>query len=249
MTVQDRLDQTNFPFILQGTSLTQDNETLLQDAGRAAALAVFTILGRVAVTAPTTGTADAGNTGDGTVTAVALIAGTLPREGTWELECTVAAANGGTFKLTDPGGNIVRNNLVMAAGAGASTVFYVPEAGLTFTITDGATDFIVGDLFTIAIAASGKWVPFDPDAVNGGQVPRGVLLVDSVTAAALVAGDVTGQAILVGSNCMVDSQQLVFDDGVSTISTVLAGGQTVRDALASIGIFVESTIDIDALEN
>lgn len=249
MSVQNSANQASLAFILSGVSLVRNGLTLLQDAGRAAVLAVYTIMARVAVTAPTTGTADVGNTGDGTVTGVSLIAGTLPRVGTWVLECIAAVANGGTFKLTDPGGNIIRNDLVMTAGAGAATTFYIPEVGLTFIITDGAVDFIVGDEFTIAIAASGKWVPFDPDAVNGGQIPRGVLLVDSVTAAALVAGDVTDQSILTGGCCTVDNQQIIFDDGVSTLDTVLAGGKTVRDYLADVGIFVEDTIDIDGYEN
>lgn len=249
MSVQNSANQANFPFILAGLSLVRDGLTLLQDAGRVAALAVYTVMARVAVTVPTTGTADAGNTGNGTVTGVALIAGTLPRAGTWVLECTAAVLNGGTFKLTDPGGNIIRNNLVLTAGAGVATTFYIPEVGLKFIITDGATDFIVGDKFTIAATASGKWVPFNPDAVNGGQIPRGILLVDNVTAAALVAGDVTGQTILTGGACTVDSQQIIFDDGVSTLDTVLAGGKTVRDYLAEIGIFSEDTIDIDGYEN
>lgn len=248
MSVQAQLDQQNFPFILSGESFFLDNETLLQDAGRATALAVLTLMAKIPITVPTTGTADGGNTGDGTVTSVAVAAGILPRIGTWELEVIATATNGGTFKLTDPGGNIVRNDLVMTAGAGAATTFYLPEVGLTFIITDGATDFASGDLFTIAITANGKWVPFDPDAVNGGAIPKGILLVDNVAAADLVAGDVTGQALLVGGACTIDSQQLVFDDGVSTVDTVLAGGKTVREALAEIGIFVESTIDIDELE-
>lgn len=250
MAVQASSNQTNLPFVRSGVSLVRDGLTLLQDAARAAVLAVYTIMARVAVTVPTTGTADAGNAANtGTVTGVALIAGTLPRAGTWVLECIAAVANGGTFKLTDPGGNIVRNDLVMTVGAGTATTFYLPEVGLKFVITNGATDFSVGEKFTIAVTASGKWVPFNPAAVNGGQIPRGILLVDSVTAAALVAGDVTGQAILTGGCCTVDSQQIVFDDGVSTLDTVLAGGKTVRDYLAEVGIFAEDTIDIDGYEN
>lgn len=248
MQVQTSVDNTTVPFIRSGQSLTREAETLLQDAGRSAVLANFTVMGRVAVTVPTTGTAGGSNVGDGTVTGVALAVGAVPRAGTWELKCTAEVLNGGTFKLTDPGGNIVANDLVLTAGAGGATTFYVPSAGLTFIITDGAEDFDEDDLFTIAVAALGKWSPFNADAINGAQIPRGVLLTGDITAAALVAGDVVDQAILVGGACTVDTEQIVLEGG-ATVNTVLSSGKTVSDALAEIGIFLESTVDIDELEN
>jgi hypothetical protein len=249
MAVQGRTDQKNFPFFLAGSTLSRDAETLLQDAGRVIALAVYTLMARIACIVPTTGTADAGNTGDGTVTVVGLIAGTLPRVGTWVLECIVATAHGGTFKLTDPGGNIVRNDLVLAAGAGLATEFYIPEVGLKFTITDAGTDFASGDIFTIAITAGTKWVPFSADGINGSQIPRGIFIGDDVTAAALVAGDVVNQPIIVaGVGAAFDSSLLVIEGG-ATLDTVLANGQTVREALYALGFYAEETLDINVLEN
>jgi hypothetical protein len=159
----------------------------------------------------------------------------------------IAAAEGGGFKLTDPGGNDIVTGLTLPGTAGGAATF--EYAGMTFTITDGSTDFATGDLFTVTVTAGTQWVPFDPDAVNGGQIPRGILFIDDVTAAALVAGTVTDQTILVGGCCTVDSSQIVFDDGVSTLDTVLSGGDTVREVLAKNGIFAESTVDIAGYEN
>jgi len=100
-------------------------------------------------TVPTAGVAGT-NTGDGTVTVVSHIK-TFPLiEGDYVLECIVAVTNGGTFKLTDPAGNILDNSLVMTAGAGAATSFI--SNGLSFTITDGDTDFIVGDTFSLTVS-------------------------------------------------------------------------------------------------
>lgn len=248
MSVQVSTNNSSVPFIRSGQSFTRDSETLLQDAGRSTDLANLTLMARNAVTVPTTGTAGGSNVGDGTVTGVALAAGEIPRDGTWELECTVETVNGGTFKLTDPGGNIVANDLVMTAGAGAATTFFVPSAGLTFIITDGTEDFDTGDVFTVAITANGKWVPFDEDAITGAQIPRGILLTGSITAAALVAGDVVDQAILTGGTCTIDASQLVIE-GTATVNTVLSGGQTISDTLAAIGIFLEDTVDITEFEN
>jgi len=89
---------------------------------------------------PSVGFADGANTGDGTVTGVAE--GVAMKPGTYTLTCTAAAANGGTFSVVDP----------EAVNIGAATVgvaFSHPQVDLT--INDGATDFIVGDIFTIEI--------------------------------------------------------------------------------------------------
>jgi hypothetical protein len=248
MSVQISVNNSTVPFIRSGQTFTKESETLLQDAARSTPLATFTLMGKVPVSLPTTGTADGGNTGDGTVTSVALAAGVIPRGGIWELECIAAVANGGTFKLTDPGGNIIRNDLVMTAGAGAATTFYIPEAGMTFIITDGATDFIVGDKFTIEATVVGKWAAFDPDAVNGANIPKGIYQGYEIAAATIVAGDVLDLPMLVGGACTIDGNQLTIEGG-ATKDTVLSSGKTIEETLFEIGIFIEDTVDIDEFEN
>lgn len=248
--LQGRTDFTNYPLFLYGSTNARDNETILQDAGRVTVLKSQTLMARICVAAAAAGVADAGNAANtGTVTGVALIAGTLPKVGAWVLACTVAAANGGTFKLTDPDGNIVRNDLVMAAGAGLATTFYVPEVGLKFVITDGAVDFLVGEKFTVAITAVNKWAPFNPAAVNGAQIPRGIFIGDDIAAATLAAGDVVGQPILVyGHEAIFDDSQLTIENA-ATLATVLPGGDTVREALYKLGFFAKGATDVDYLEN
>lgn len=91
--------------------------------------------------------ADGGNTGDGTVTASLL--GEVEKLGAYVLACSAEAANGGTFTLTDPDGEELADDLVLDAGAGASTVFHI--AGLRIVITDGDEDFDTGDVFTITV--------------------------------------------------------------------------------------------------
>jgi len=48
MTVQSRVDNTNFPFILSGSALKKGGQVLLQDAGRAIPLAFGTLMAKVA---------------------------------------------------------------------------------------------------------------------------------------------------------------------------------------------------------
>lgn len=85
-------------------------------------------------------------TGNGTVTDLSVYGPT--KVGNYTLSCITAAANGGTFRLTDPDGVIISSSLVMTAGAGVATDFYA--GGLHFKITDGAVDFATNKVFTIS---------------------------------------------------------------------------------------------------
>ena len=248
MAVQVSQNNTSVPFIRSGVSLVKESETIEQDAGRSAILSPFTVMAKKNLTVPTTGTADAGNTGDGTVTAVAAAAGGLaPLVGAYLLTCTFAVTNGGVFKLEDPNGNIVADNLTLRVGAGLLTTFVA--GGLIFVITDGATDFAAADFFTITTVAVGKWVPFDPAAIaDGSALFAGIYLGEELTAAAIIAGDITVSPMLVGGDCTVDLNQLVFENSAA-LATVQADGRTLEQAMAGFGIFAEDTIDIDEYEN
>jgi hypothetical protein len=242
MAVQDilNIDTTDFVIGENVRALRKDDVTFEQDAGRATVLAQYTLMANKPVTIPTTGTADAGNTGDGTVTAVAAAAGGVPAVGDYTLECTFAVANGGVFKLTDPGANIVADNLTLRVGAGLLTTFV--EAGITFTVTDGATDFAAGDKFTITTTANGKTVPFDATAVDGTEIPEGIYMGADIPAADLVAGDVLDNPV-VYSAMKFDEAKLVFDNGSDTLATILPTGRTIRAELELMGL-IASPVDV-----
>lgn len=244
MGQQARADISNVPFIRSGDSFAKDDATIKQDAGRVAALAPLTLMGKSIVLA-TSITADVGNTGDGTFTALALAPGGPPRAGSWNLECVGAVVNGGVFKLEDPDGNIVVNDLTMTVGAGAATVFIA--GGMTFTITDGATDFIVGDKAAIVITADGDFKPLTTGALDGSASVAGIYAGESIAAADIVAGDVVDRAMIVGGALTFDSSQLVIE-GSLTLDTVLPSGKTIRDELAALGMFAETTVDADSQE-
>lgn len=119
-------------------------------------------------------TPDVGNTGDGTVTGFALAAGGPAKVGDYKLVCIAAAADSGTFELYDPNGELVGTVTVGTAFTGG---------GVTFTVNDGATDFVVGDLFTLAISAGSEQAKkLDKDAVDGSE------LLDSIAAEAVTTG-------------------------------------------------------------
>lgn len=243
--VRNNLDTV--PFIrFGGVPSNIIDGTILQDAGRAADLARFTILGKALIAAGAVA-ADVGNTGDGTVTSFALAAGETPIVGDYNLECIAAVTNGGTFKLEDPNGVLIANDLVMTAGAGAATTFLV--AGMTFIITDGATDFIVGDKFALTVSAVNKYLPLDLTEVNGVEIPKAIFMGDAIATADIVAGDVEDQLIMIGGSLVfVDENQIVLENSL-TLDTVLTSGDTIREALLKIGIIAEDTEDISGYEN
>lgn len=175
------------------------------------------------------------NTGDGTATAT-LSQLALPVEGSYVLECETAVINGGIFSLTSPSGVVLKSDITIPAGAGASIVY--EGFGLIVTITDGTDDFAAGDSFSINVSAiTSKFVPYTASGTFGANVAKAILAADLT---ATGAGDKFTTAILVEGE--VDKDKLVIDDG----SVVNAG---VIAQLLDAGIIVRTADTIDVLDN
>ena len=246
MAVQASQNNNSQPFILYANpGVGKVDATIQQDAGRAAILAKYTLMGYTASAVPTTGTAGT-NTGNGTCTAVAKLGGESPAMvGAYLLTCKTAVANGGVWELKAPNGAILANGLTMTVGAGLATIFNT--GGLTFTITDGGTDFAANDTFTITATVVGKYNPANGAALNGQQRIAGIYMGDTILAATLVAGDVVNVPILTGQ-AIVDKNQIVFENSLA-LTTVLPSGYTVEQELALLGLITEDTIGISGFEN
>lgn len=196
-----------------------------------------TILARRSVAATVTVVAGS-NTGNGTVTLAAPTAGNVvPLVGAYVLTAVTAVTHGGVFKLVDPNGVTVATDITMTPGAGGATIIKV--AGLQFTITDGSTDFIVGDSFTLTVAADGDLVPFSLTGVGGVQIPVAILTY-SITKAS--SGDVPIRAMIAGE---VRKERLIIDaDGDDTnVSNV------VLDKLRDYGIIAVNLQELNILDN
>ena len=144
-------------------------------------------------------TANGGNSGDGTASAVTL--GALAESGGYTLTCIAAAVNGGTFQVQTPKGYRLPDLEVDQPYAGDH---------LNVTISDGAADFIVGDTFTVDVSGDGKVVALDPSAVDGSQKAAGVIT-SSVTA--LDGSDEIGVAIV--RHAIVSDAALVCPGGIT----------------------------------
>jgi hypothetical protein len=170
------------------------------------------VIGRTA-TAATVGAAvaGAGNTGNGTVTLNATPWQATVQAGVYRAVFIEPAANLGTFVVEGPDGIIVGRGVVGTEFANQ----------IVFTIADGSTDFVSGDLFTFTVTAvSHQWGTFDPAATDGRAVPRGILFYPVTTGVG-----VTAPAVAFVRAIEVNSQKLQW------LSSLNAGQRTAGIAL------------------
>lgn len=152
------------------------------------------VLGKVAVGTASSAAKSGGNTGNGTMGSVTVGAA---QAGVYQLRIITAATDAGEFQVTDPQGDVVGIGNVGVAFSGG---------GLSFTLADGATDFIVGDGFDITVAAgSGKYKSSVAAATDGSQTPD-VIAAETVDATAAdkgitvyISGDFNQDALTLGA--------------------------------------------------
>ena len=151
---------------------------------------------------------------------------------------TITVANtAGLWKLEDPNGALVNNSIRSAAGALTATVIEVP--GMTFTITDGAADFAVGDKFSLPVVADGKLVVFAVGGVGGAGIPLKIAI-DPIVATG--SGNIAARPMQSGQ---FKHQYLIIDaDGSNTNVTA-----AIKDQLRSAGIEIFDVPDRAQLDN
>ena len=146
-------------------------------------------------------TAKAGEVGNGVISAV--VVGPAAKTGDYKLTIIEPATNAGAFMLEDPDG--------VDCGTGVVGVAFT-AGGLTFTLADGASDFVAGDQLTITVAAGLGYLPFNPTSPGHLQSQLAVLgseHKDATTVAQPAAAVVRGP-------CKINSDELIWGDGVTT---------------------------------
>lgn len=177
------------------------------------------VVGKVALSCPASGTADAGNTGDGACGSVT--AGAKAKIGTYILTCIAEATNAGTFAVKDPDGYALADATVAVAYS---------NDHINFTISDGAEDFDIGDIFTIEITAgSGKYVEVDASAVDGSQNAAGIAIDNYDASSADLDGVIISRdAIIVTSN-LVWPSDATEDQKTAWLADLAEAGIIVRE--------------------
>lgn len=147
---------------------TRETTLLAADPVNDLTLKLGTVLGKI-IKGAAVGAAVGGNTGNGTITAVpTLLAGS--KAGVYTAQCVETAAGAGKFEVFGPNGALI----------GIASVGVQFDKQVQFTIAAGNSDFVLGDKFTITVAAgSGKVVQLNPAAVDGSECAYGVLLYDT----------------------------------------------------------------------
>lgn len=174
-----------------------------------------TLLGKITVGAAS-GAKQSG-TGNGTVGAVTT--GTKTKVGVYVLTCIAAATDSGTFQVVDPDGIRLPDLTVAVAYAGDH---------INLTVADGSTDWGVGAIIHVTVAAgSGKYIKSLAAAVDGSNVPTHILAedVDATSADAYAIAYYTGD---------FNSDVMTFGTG-HTAASVAAG---LRDR----GIFLHTPV-------
>lgn len=160
------------------------------------------VLGRRLVT-PTVAAAVAfgTNTGNGTVTGQAVGTNLGAQRGNYRVTFVEPVTNLGTFLVFDPDGQLVGDGVV-------GTEF---DNQIKFTVNDGATDFVAGDAFTLAVSGGTyKYKEYDAADTDGGQRVAGILY-DNVDA---TSADKAGMAIV--RDAEVRKDDLTWFTGATT---------------------------------
>lgn len=160
-------------------------------------------------------------TGNGTISGLSL--GPDAKPGLYRVECIAAVLNGGNFKMVGPDGNQIADGFIVAGAGG--TLVLSDQRQLNLTITDGATDFVVGDAFNVAVfnkgeRGKGKIVAYAPGTSDGRHRVAGVL----AAAVDASASDLPG--------LMISRQAIVEDDSLGWGTLSAAEKQAARSEMA-----------------
>lgn len=190
---------------------------------------IGTVLGKTLTGGSATATAGAGNTGTGTVGTI-TVSGTA-EVGTYTVRFVKAVTDKGDFVVTNPAGVVV--------GVGSATVVFT-GGGLSFTISD-ATDFVVGDTFTIAVTGTVKYKMVEATATDGSAKACAVYISGSsgdFTTSTIAATTNTSVIALIRGACIVGKEALTYG---ASINTDAEKAQMYAE-LESVGIICRSLI-------
>lgn len=159
------------------------------------------LLGTTLTSGAAVATADAGNTGNGTVDSL-TVDGSADT-GTYTIEIVKAVAAGGEYVFKNSDGAVLGYGVVGNAFS---------EAGVSFIVSGGAVDWAVGDTVSLAVSGTVQYKISDPAATDGSDDIAAVVIENK----SLEAATATPVKVLVRGNAIVADQALVLGNHTLT---------------------------------
>jgi hypothetical protein len=202
----ENLKRTGAYIVSEASDMYRSREQVIIDNG--ADLVAGQVLGKVAAGSAVSAAKSGGNTGNGVMTVDA----TTPVRpgainGVYRVRLISAAANGGTFRVENPDGDVIGD---VAVGA-------TFDDDIKFVVADGSSDFIVGDGFDITVNLSAeKYMAHDPAATDGRERACAILFEDAKAASVEVRRTVHVR------DCIVRGSGLTWKSGISAADKAAA---------------------------
>jgi hypothetical protein len=189
---------------------------------------VGTVLGKTFVATSVTATAAAGNTGTGSIGTVTATG--KAKRGTYTITIIKAATNAGDFIVRDPSNNVI--------GYGTVAVAYSNE--LAFTLAD-ATDFVVGDSFSVEVVGDYKYKMVESTATDGSAKACAIYISakdGSFSESSIAATTDTSVIALIRGAAIVGKETLTYGASIDTA----AEKTKMYSELESVGIICRTQI-------
>jgi hypothetical protein len=196
--------------------------------GSSTSYPVGTVLGRTFVSTSVTATAGT-NTGNGVIGTVTATG--KAQRGTYTIRIIKAASNAGDFTVSDPTGAVT--------GYGTVAVAYSNQ--IAFTLADGATDFVVGDSWTVEVVGDYKYKKVEATATDGSNIARAIYISandGSFSTSTIAATTDTSVIALVRGAAIVGKETLTYGASIDTT----AEKTKLYSELEAIGIICRSQI-------
>lgn len=254
---ESKLTLTTFPWDLGGDGVVKTGETILQDAGRAAVMTFLTVMAKKQSDGKLIPLTDV----NPALTSASMTCGTSGAVATYQFaDCEFAINIDGN--LTDVIGIDMTAITALTDVAGAINAIAIPlgvictfnEETVAFTFTSLKKGLPASSITVLTAVVAGAGTDISTALILNGLtgvgtvtaatgevtagIPAGILMVDEdITAAALVAGDVTNQHLLIGGNKYIDEDLIILENSLTLASIVTATGKTVRQHLEDLDIF------------
>lgn len=215
---------------VEDTRKNMSRKTVTLRVGAETVVKTGTVLGKY-IAGSAAAVAGSGNVGDGTMGAITVTGEAKP--GVYSLTMIEPGTNAGEFQVEDPDGISVGTGTVASVFTGG---------GISFTLADGATDFVAGDTFAITVTATATYYkPAVETATDGSNVFAGIFMFDKGGEDFYTyAADTDYTVVVFEQDGMVSKEGLIFDSSYDTE----AKKQASYDAMEAKGVRVATQHEI-----